>query len=741
MKSKIKKILALALATVSVGSIVAMSGCSKTAYKGDPIDDYVPVTEDVYSNGGFAVQEGDFVYFINGAEDYTVANEYGEVVKGALMRISIQDLSAGNYDNVKTIVPSLFAAQNFGAGIYIFDGYVYYATPTTDKNITTGEAESDWIDFKRAKLDGSEGPMSDFYFRLSNNASNYRFVKEGEVVYCLYEEDGALKSYDTVDKESRTLVEGAETFYYDTKDATNPNVYYTMGVTMDIDSDNSRTLSYNQLYSVNAAARVEETKTENGKVSYTVKGGKTYSFSEQFLKEKNKEAKDAKQDEPYDFSDYSTFPYVNLGTLVFDGIGSNAVSHTQYNETIDDNNKPAAPDGYTYSVVSYNDYGLYFTRKEAGGNTSSDIQTPLLYLADADKNASDWKAISGNASSDIDVVNADSSLLSGALFTKDGDKHVYYYFNGSVLYKGGDDYQTPIAMTHNVSDGTLWTVENNYLYYYQAWSDGAGNGNMLSRIKVDGTALDYTIAATLDKANVEYEPVTVAGVQWNSSWYKPELFDGVVLYSNEQAIGSVSYNYISAAKLPATQADLVASNEKYEEVTKYIADYEDKDVANAMNYYFQTGKRDLFDEKVSLYEEYQVEEFEAFVAEMEGADKKYEFQSEFFAMVGKVNEADQEAINTAWEKSLLQDTNTDDEKGLETWAIILIVVGSVLVVAGGVVAGLLVLRKKKLAKEKADATVNAYKRAMIDTTDDKTIDVYADDSTEETAQESENQDE
>ena len=131
-----------------------------------------------------------------------------------------------------------------------------------------------------------------------------------------------------------------------------------------------------------------------------------------------------------------------------------------------------------------------------------------------------------------------------------------------------------------------------------------------------------------------------------------------------------------------------------------------------MTYYFQTGERALFDEKASLYEEYQVEEFEAFVTEM--SEGKYEFQSAFFATVGKVNKDDQEAMQAAWEQSLMQETDDDDnDGGLETWAIVLIVVGSVLVVAGGAVAAWLVIRKKKLAKEKAEATVNAYKRAMI----------------------------
>ena len=93
MRDTMKKILGVALAAVSVTSVFA--GCKTTKYKGDPIGaEYVSAAE-VRSNGGFAVEKGDYVYFINAQEVNSANNKYGEVVKGALMRISKADLAAG----------------------------------------------------------------------------------------------------------------------------------------------------------------------------------------------------------------------------------------------------------------------------------------------------------------------------------------------------------------------------------------------------------------------------------------------------------------------------------------------------------------------------------------------------------------------------------------------------------------------------------------------------------------------
>ncbi len=728
MKGKCKNILGVTLAVLTLGATVALAGCGNGAYKGDAITDYVSEGV-VSSNGGFAVEKGDFVYFINGSEDYTESNVYGEAVKGALMRISKTDLASGNYANVKTIVPMLFVAQNFDSGIYIYGDYVYYATPTTDKNMS-GEVENTWIDFKRAKLDGKEAPMNDYYFRLSSNSANYRFVEEDGVVYCLYEEDGALKSYDTKDKVSRTLVKNAKSsFFYDKNDLTNPNVYYTMSVVVDADSDYSTTATYDQLYCVNAAARVES--VDKSEASYKVKGGKTYDFDASYLNEQNEEAKKNGGEATYDLADYTTYPYVNLGELVLDGIGSNASKATQFNG---DKTKAVTPDGYNYTVASYQNGGVYFTRKEVAKTSSDAESTKLYYLSDANGvNGAEWDAVGGNASDKINEVARNSQTVASAVFTVDNSgAHSYYYVANETLYKsvaGG----TPVAMTRNgVSSVTLWKTEGDFLYYYEA--NTAGNGNSLTRINVTGSAEDYNVL--LQDEKTEYQPMTVVGVEWNSSWYKPEIFGTKLLYSNEQAFGSTSYNYIYAANLPATQAEIKALNEKYEAVQDAIDEYSDNaELQAVMRYYFRTGKTTAYDAVKDLYEEDSEQKyFQEFVNKFSAETDKLERESYFFDFVGKMKAEDITEIDEAWVDSLRSEKEEDEEdNGLPTWAIVLIIVGSVLVVAAAVTVPLCIVLAKKKAKAKAaEETVNAYKRKKIDTTDDKSIDVYADEETEET---------
>ena len=706
MRNKGKKLLALVAAIATMSATLSFAGCGgATSYQGETLTGSFDAAAKVESNGGFAVQKGDYVYFINGSQEYTADNTYGDVVKGSLMRIANADLESGDYSKAQIVVPSLFTTANYNAGVYIYGEYVYYATPTTDKNLQ-GEVENSWIDFKRAKLDGSEAPMKGQFFRLSTNSANYRYVQaEDGVVYCLYEEtvDGAkcLKSYNTETGKDTVLVKGAKSsFYYDMKDLTNPNVYYTMGVKYDIDSDNATDAEYDQLYTVNAAATVT---VDASKAAYTVNSGVTYDFDEAYLEENGVE-----------LSDYTAYPYVNLGTLVLDGVGKTSLSSMFNQEEVESTEVT----GYTYTIQRYENNGVYFTRK---GLTPTSADPNLYYLADTDVKVE--KSISNNDfkadGNPVDFVSKETTKASAtALFEIENGNHVYYYVNGDKIEKATVTAEGTNVLTiaRKTSGAALLKVVGDYVYY-----SGTGtNGKSLSRVKLSADAENYNPLLN----NKEYQPQTLPLVDYSDSWYKPEFFGNVVLYPNAQnfGTGTVAYNYIYAARL-----DKIEENEtKYEAVQEYIDQYSDSAVSqNLIKFFFRTN--------LTVSEESQGEYDEEFFAEVKGkfeGEEKLAKESEIIAPVSRVNEDDASEIETSWTDYLLTpEAEETTEEGLSALAIWAIVIGSVIVVAAAVAIPTVIILKKKAAKKREEeATVNAYKRKKIDTTDDKSIDVYADET-------------
>lgn len=732
MRDKIKRIIGFAMASAMTLTTVALAGCSEKNYEGKKLEGF-DASAEVTSNGGFVAQKGDYVYFINGHEDYTATNEYGEVTKGALLRIKESDLKAKSYDKTDVVVPMLFVAQNFDAGIYLYGDRVYFATPTTDKDLD-GNTENTWIDFKSAKLDGTE-TMKGNYFRLGNNAVQYRFVEVEGVVYCMYVQDGTLYSYNTATDVTTTLVKGAETYYFDETDTENANVYYSMKVTSNIDSDNATELEYNQIYMVNAAATAT---TNDG--SYTVKDEKgtayrTYSFKKSFMEEKNKEAKDAETEEPYNLKDYATYPYVNLGKLVLDGLGSSDLNKlTQYNDgfhKVDAGEADtSASFGYTYTLQSYENGGLYFTRK----NNNSSVAASLYYVANTQVADTNWKSLVGNA--DLTVVTTDTTnATKDAVYYIENGQHGYLYLANDKINKAEYNATTKkldsYAIVENAAGATLWTIEGNYLYYYNAGT----NGNNLSRVGYkSNNKLDYNLGL----GDEEYNPTTIGFIDWNSGWYKPEFVGDVLLFSNAQSIGDMAYNYIYAFDFAGKNATALNELvEEYDDAKKALTDLADgdSDVQKVLNYIFQAGETAEYDAIKDSEEEYFDDDQKALIQSYV-EDTEALRQNDFMGMVGKVSADDAKMISEAWATSITpvkesEETTTEDD-GLETWQIVLIVVSGVIVlagIAGGIVYFVMDAKKKKAkAQEEAD-TVNRYKN-KIDVKDDKSIDVYADGSKE-----------
>ncbi|MDE5547999.1 MAG: hypothetical protein K2J30_03280, partial [Clostridia bacterium] len=355
MNKTVKKICGIAVAATLSASALSLAACGGTSFTPVAADNSAVVAN---TQGGFLVATNDYYYFINGVEAYTADNTYGEVVKGALKRVKKGDaLNAAKAQEAETVIPSLMVAGNYEGGIYLYGGRIYYATPPDVKN-QSGEVQNSSLDFKSAKTDGSDVKH---HFREDNNSVNYRFVEVDGVVYVLYVKDSNLHSFNTATATDTVLVEGASSYLFHKTDKTNAYVYYTMKVQDKKDSDNPLPeSSYNQIYRVRADA---------------TKDPYDYTWDLDWLDENN----DGK------------IPYINYGELVLDGRGK-LDGKTKFNHS---NTEPTEPAGYTYTVQTYDNNGLYFTRENISkSGDSQGAGASLYYLAESKLTGLD--SVSGN---------------------------------------------------------------------------------------------------------------------------------------------------------------------------------------------------------------------------------------------------------------------------------------------------------------------------------------------------------
>lgn len=747
-KKKLSVFFAGALLACSAVSFAGCGGYNPTALSGD-------IGGEVKSNGGFVVEKGNYVYFINGAEASDADNTYGDVVKGALYRIDKASLKKGDHEKAECVVPSLFVSQNYDdGGLFLYGDYVYFASPTTEKE-KDGAVANTWLSFKRAKLDGSstQEEIDEYFFRLDDNTVPYRFVQSGDTVYCMYQKSGNLYSVNLTTKETNLLVAGASAYYFDTEDAENGKVYYLMNVPTDVTADAS-TYQYNQIYCVtpDATATVDAANT-----SYTVDGYKTYSFDKQSLEKANEE---------FDASDLSQYPYVNLGRLVADGRGSGvAQTKTQYNDTDDVNASKNA--GYKYAILAYRSGRLLFTRAD---NEPVSSDTPVFTFTESDREgATAWNAVLANQTfmkvSDVST----NATASAAYYEAGNDALGYLYVSNSNLYRTVVNADGTL-----VEDGTLlskadvtnlWKTDGTYLYYYGSGS----SGNSLYRINYTGAAKDYNPLLQPNKEGyAEYAPSKILDVQWNDSWYKPEFSENVLLYCNAQSFGSRAFNYVYTANLNDENGDMMnaqklnAFNEKYEEITDYIDDFSDigddgSDFVLALKYYFRTGETAAYDEFLEeaaekgykehyRFGDFAQAEFKAFTTHGKNGDvdyaekfkdengTRYDRETYFINQLGETKASDAEDLETIWRTDFILPLPSEEEEetvstAKKVWLTIAVVAGVAAVGAGITIP--VVRSQKKKAQLAANLAATSVKN-KIDMNVDQNVDLYA---TEETEQE------
>ena len=157
MKTKfITKISSFLL--VFVLCIMALVGCT-TANLDLPSE-----TAAVVGNGGLAVQKGEYLYFVNGYQsikDMKSGDNKGGDEYSAIYRVKLNNNNEltfdenGNLENCDLIIDKVCGFEK--TALYIFDDYIYYATPNTEKEVSDEVISSNFelTDFYRAKLDGT----------------------------------------------------------------------------------------------------------------------------------------------------------------------------------------------------------------------------------------------------------------------------------------------------------------------------------------------------------------------------------------------------------------------------------------------------------------------------------------------------------------------------------------------------------------------------------------------------------
>lgn len=748
MSKRFNKIICGAVAVISAAALAIAPGCANGWKGADASDTATRAVEG--TNGGFVVETADYAYFINGKSTNTQSNDFGSVVKGSVQRIKKTDLAANNYTNTTTVVPSVIYSGKYDAGLYIYNGYLYYTTPSTQVN-TSGEVLNSRLDFKRTKLDGTD-TTNGYIWQSDDNTVDYRYVEVDGVVYILYAKSESLYGSEKTNIHSVNCTTGVDTllaygvsgYSFDTENPENPYVYYTMDVpeAMGVSSN----LSYNQLY------RVKADVTESPR-EYDFSGVKDY--------------------------DAETDPvYINMGDFVFDGIGklraSQGLTQFNYGYNVDGvEQKPVLTNGdYTYGIQWYKNGELYFTRKDSVGSTHLYKLTDSEITADRNAitaNDSVTLFIAENYTTEYTFVTMDNVLYaveagSSGIFKKpmnyDADKKSYSF--GDSIMMSTDSSATPLFVKE---------VEGGHTYLY--YSMTGGNGYTVNRLAIDGGNDDYNKLPVEDQP--DYRGVKVLDLDACSGWYMPEFVDNTLLFASEVE-GMEDFNYIMACNLTGsngimTNKEIETLNEQYEAIEEKIAEYDNKtnsdgsktyeNLAGALRYEFYTRDGAYLGELMQAFVDVEGKQLNHYYSEetvkiakdfidctgdwatdedgnayatkkVNGEDIKSNKRDYYYSLVGQMSEEDVKAYadyfknNTAYMKAYPVDNSTWWEK-LSTGGKVGFIIGMVaagLVVIGGVTVLVIFLVKRK--KKGAEA-VDGGPKMKVDISDDKDIDVYGED--------------
>ena len=752
MSRRFTKIICTIIASVVALGILLVAGCSDghtdKALGGDMF------TGEVKSNGGFAVEKGNYIYFINGAEGNTAENDYGTPVKGAISRISVEDYKARKYSNTDIVVPQIAYSGNHSAGIFIYGDEIYYGTPSTAKNVD-GAVQNDKLEMQSTKLDRSK--TSAPYITFDDLYCEYRYVQaEDGTVYLLYiatgeklydEDSGVtnIHSLNTKTGKNTLLAYNVDSYLFDAENKTNTRIYYTMKV-KDYASGNNA--SYNQIYTVTAEVTKENEYDTSGIIGW----------------------------------DKDNDHYINCGQLVFEGIGGKTDNKTPFNYKPDDAtalNKRS----YSYELKTYLNGTLVFTRSNTDiGSSEKYLYTykdgtidkegcdPLKLNEDETVGIEGKELLKNGSSADnYRYIFDDKGDLKAVLSTESsgGISVNYVKADGKLHEKKNEENNLRDSKYFNiVKEGTATILfldrENEFVYY--SLSGSGTNGNSVWRVDYSSDNYENYEEHKFEPDN--YSPVQILDVDSVTDWYLPEIIENQLIYATA-ASDMTLYTYIMVCDLRNDKGEPMG-NDEIRDLNKLYEDLKDaikkisesdkypsekyKNIENILNYGFYTQDTTYIyehqkkvnaglDEEENLpISDESLEEYVNFLnptadnnwkdftakKSVNGKTVYATYRSYYYSLLGKMTSADKDG----YQKSLVgtylplySEGTTTWWDGLSTVAKVFFIIG-MCIIGLAVIAGITILVIFLVKRKKKGESAPKRRRIRVDTTDDKSIDVY-----------------
>lgn len=252
-----KKIATTIAVTAVLAAVPVLGACSGDHYSSLDFAEQ-NTSYAVTSQGGSAVAYGNYIYFINGTDGYDdeegKSNVWKTAVKGGICRAELNGTATSdtpasfasavdakgiefkykestdyfdepiNLVDVDVIAPKRVGTTGYSnGGIFIYDNYVYFASPNNSKN-STGTVQTTRTDFFMMPLDG--GAPTKIYTTsegADTSSSAYAFYKFDGAVYLVVNEGENIVSVKINTKRAKAaktvkLEVGATSVYFPVRD-------------------------------------------------------------------------------------------------------------------------------------------------------------------------------------------------------------------------------------------------------------------------------------------------------------------------------------------------------------------------------------------------------------------------------------------------------------------------------------------------------------------------------------------